>query len=312
MSKNKFSRRQALKAGGLLASSLAVGNVVRAADKNHAGSFSKDEVVFITGAARGIGLATAESFAREGVNVVIFDVAAPVEGLKYALSTPQDLETAKSKVESYGAKCIAIKGDVRSTAQLNEAVSECIDRFGRIDYLVANAAVVNMGPLDTLDDEVMQSMLDVNVGGVAKTIRAVVPVMKKQKRGRIVTLASTAGRGGSPYFSVYSATKFGVIGLTKSVAMELGSFNITCNAICPTGIRTKMLLNDHILNVWAYQNPTEEGMDELIRGFHTLPVGMLDPEDIAAMVKFLCSKEGAYLSGAILDVNAGWTAKNMA
>lgn len=309
----KISRREAIKAGGLLASSLVVGSLSYASSTDtEPTEENSGETVFITGAARGIGLATAEVFAKSGVNVVIYDIASQIDGIEYPLASQQDLEKAKTQVESHGVKCLAIQGDVRSSEQLDKAVSKCISTFGRIDYLVANAGVVHMGAHEEIADNILELMLAVNVGGVAKTIRAVIPVMKKQESGRIVTLASTAGRGGSPYFSVYSATKFGVIGLTKSIAMELGQYNITCNAICPTGTRTDMLLNDHILQTWVPDNPTEEGISEAFRGGHPLPVGLLEPADIASMAKFLCSKEGAYLSGAILDTNAGWTAKNMA
>src|SRR5687768_4965742 len=123
MSDKKLNRRTALKAGGLLASSLAVGKLSYGANKNIQASDNKNEVVFITGGARGIGLATAEVFAKSGVHVVIFDVVSQVEGVQYPLATLQDLQQAKNKIESYGVKCLTIKGDVRSTEQLNEAVS---------------------------------------------------------------------------------------------------------------------------------------------------------------------------------------------
>src|SRR5687768_9060750 len=186
MASKKLTRRAALKAG-FLASSLAATKLSYGADKIDQPDI-KNEVVFITGGARGIGLATAEVFAKTGVNVVIYDIVSQIESVQYPLASQQDLEKAKTKIESYGVKCLAIKGDVRSTSQLDDAVSKCMATFGQIDYLVANAAVVNMGPLESTSDDIMESMLAINVGGVAKTIRAVAPIMKKQGRGRIVTL----------------------------------------------------------------------------------------------------------------------------
>jgi NAD(P)-dependent dehydrogenase (short-subunit alcohol dehydrogenase family) len=312
MKSKKYTRRDVLKASGLSLAALTLPAVAAGAKEFSRNSQKIERVAFVTGGARGIGLKIAETFAGQGVHVVIFDIASQINSIKYPLSTKEDLLNAERKIGALGVKCLAIQGDVRNLEDLTAAVDKTIAAFGRLDYVIANAAVTRIGLAESYDAEIVTDMLEVNTGGVLKTIQAVIPVFKKQKSGRIVTLSSVAGRGGAYLFSLYAASKWAVIGLSKTIAQELGSYNVTCNTICPTLVRTPMVDNEHILQGMNRENPTIEGATDFFRGMHTLPVGILEPKEIADAVKFLCSDEASHISGIVLDVSAGYTAGNTA
>ncbi|MGD2034188.1 MAG: SDR family NAD(P)-dependent oxidoreductase [Bacteroidales bacterium] len=312
MKGNKFTRRDVIKTSGLSLAAMAVPSALTSTGSRQKRSPKKGRVAFITGGARGIGLKTAETFAKDGADIVLFDIADQIPGIRYPLSTPADLDKAKKKIEALGSKCLAIRGDVRNMSDLNKAVQRTVDEFGRLDFLVANAAVTQVGPAESYDDAIIRDLLAINVGGVLKTIQAAIPVFRNQRSGRIVAMSSVAGRGGAFMFSLYSASKWGVIGLAKTIAQELGGLNVTCNVVCPTLVRTPMLENDHILKGINPGNPTIEGAAGFIKGMHTLPVGVLDPKEIADAINFLCSDETTHVSGMVLDVSAGYTAGNTA
>jgi NAD(P)-dependent dehydrogenase (short-subunit alcohol dehydrogenase family) len=312
MKTKKFTRRDIIKVSGLSLAALSVPSVLTRAAGTSQNPENDERVAFITGGARGIGLRVAEHFAKDGINVVIYDIADQIDSVKYPLSTTEELEKARQLVESAGVKCLAIKGDVRNLSDLKKAVNKTIDTFGRLDFLIANAAVTQMGEAESFENDIIEDMMAINVGGVLKTIQAAIPVFKKQNSGRIVTMSSVAGRGGAYMFSLYSATKWGVIGLAKTIAQELGRYNVTCNAVCPTMVKTHMVMNSHMLNGFNPDNPTIEGISEFFRGEHTLPVGALDPNEIANTVLYLCSDQATFISGSVIDVSAGYTARNNA
>jgi len=273
------------------------------------GEFS-GKTAFITGGARGIGLACAKEFARHGANVVIFDVAEQIDSVMYPLASLSDLDTAKKEIEWLGANCLAIQGDVRSREAQEKAVKQTVNRFGSVDFLVANAGVTHVGQLEAFDEASTDTVIDINLGGVIKSAQAVLPVMKKQKSGRIVIMASVTGRMGSAQFPIYSSTKWGVIGLAKSIALAAGKENITCNAVCPTIVHTKLLDNDYVLKNMVPQNPSWDALDGFIKKvFHVLPVGGYDTSHVAGSVKFLCSEQAGLISGEVIDIGAGANAR---
>ncbi len=260
---------------------------------------------FITGGARGIGLSCAEALAAAGADIVLYDVAGQIEHVKYPLATAEDLAAAKTRIEALGVKCVAVQGDVRDGARQKTAMQEAAATFGGVDFVIANAGITQVGPLDIFSDAEIDVVLDVNLAGAMKTLQAAIPIMREQKSGRIVLMSSITGRRGSEYFPVYSASKWGMIGLAKSTARLLAKSNVTCNAVCPSLVRTKLLDNDYILGTMIPNNPTIEAADAGARQMHLLPVGLYGPEHVANTVKFICSDAAAYISGDVFDIAAG-------
>lgn len=309
---NQLSRRQMVKNSGLAmagisTTSLAMTNPAPTTSKQQAG-----KVALITGGARGIGRAIAVALAKEGANIVICDIAAQMSTIAYPMGSSDDMTMTKKLVEAEGVKCLSMQADVRSSADLNKVVAQTITDFGRLDMVIANAGIANMGFVEQMEDDAWEDVIAVNLVGVARTLKATIPQLRKQNAGRIVVIASVSGRGGSPGMSAYNSSKWGAIGLTKSVAGEVGNNNITCNAICPTAIDTPMLQNDFVRKLWSPINPTPAGLNERMKGSHLLPVGLLDPKEIANAAVFLCSPQANFITGVALDVAAGSTARNTA
>lgn len=316
MKKNKsqlgISRRKMLQIGGLAAGGIGTGTLAKASAEMNMNDQEAKKVAFITGGARGIGRAIAVELAKEGHDIALFDIADQMNTVPYPMSNSNDMDLTTKKVEAQGVKCIQLKGDVRSSKDLNRTLKQTLDTFGRLDIVIANAGIANMGMIEQMTDDAWEDVIGVNLIGVARTLKATIPHLRKQKEGRIVVIASVSGRGGSPGMSAYNSSKWGVIGLTKSVAGEVSKANITCNAICPTAIATPMLENEFVRNLWSPSNPTSEGIDQAMKGSHLLPMGMLDPIEIANAVVFLCSEKAKAITGIAMDVAAGSTARNNA
>jgi NAD(P)-dependent dehydrogenase (short-subunit alcohol dehydrogenase family) len=330
-----MSRRGALGAfASASAAGVASGLGVKADDKPGKappGTFRGREAL-VTGAARGIGRATALAFASEGADVAICDVAEPVEHIPYPMGSLEELHQTKAQVEALGVRCFAAKIDVRLRWQVEALVKDVERELGPVEFCIANAGVVAWGALSEVTDEAWRAVIDTNVTGVANTIRAVLPGFKARRRGRIVTLASSAGEGGIANIPAYVASKWAVIGLTKSVALEMGPHGVTANAVCPTGVRTPMLLlakrsqtprskpgdpptDVEIFETMAGRPHTDEEIyeevdAELLRA-HALPVGLLDPKDVADGIIVLSSEKSRYISATALDIQAGGNARNV-
>ena len=197
-------------------------------------------VAFITGGARGQGRAHALALAAEGANVVVADAPRPMN-LTYPLGTEDDLRGTAKEIEELGGLCLPIVLDVRDAAAVSAAFEETVSSLGSLDILVANAGVVSTGPLEQVTDEIWRQLVDTNLTGVFHTLRAAIPVMRRQRFGRIVVTSSMGGRMGIPELGAYNATKWGVIGLAKSLALEVAKEGITVNVICPTTVHTPMV-----------------------------------------------------------------------
>ena len=200
------------------------------------------KVVFITGAARGQGRAHARRFAAEGANVIAVDVCAPVlPDLGYAAATEDDLAETGRLVEQAGRGCVARVADVREQAGLDAAVAEGLDRFGRLDIVVANAGIASYHLVTEIPEEHWAAVLDVNLTGVWRTVKAAVPPMVSAGNGGAITFTSSAaGLRGYPYLGHYAATKHGLVGLAKSLALELGPDGIRVNTVHPGAVDTPM------------------------------------------------------------------------
>ena len=307
-STSSVSRRSVLAA----ATTAAVGVTAvsgRAAAQEAKGDLA-GKTAFVTGAARGIGRACAEALAARGANIILFDIAKQIEDVPYPLASEQDLADTKNAIEAYGVGCLSISGDVRDLDAQTNAVESGLLQFGRVDIAIANAGITQIGAIESFSEDELSLVIDINLKGVVKTIQAVTPVMRSQEHGRIVLMSSVTGRAGSANFPIYSATKWAVIGLAKSTAMALAKSNVTCNAVCPTLVHTKLLDNDYILSqIVPGQTLTFEQFNEGAKGRHLLPVGLYEPSHVGDAVSFLCSDAASLISGEVVDIGAGLNAQ---
>ena len=315
------TRREIIKGTAMTATGMVLGSMAakstsaqqpieQETDNNSESKSLSGQVAIITGAARGIGRATAIELARQGADIVLLDIADPqgVENISdYRLANSDELNKAVELVEAEGVQAIPIVADVRNLDRLKEAAKTTIDRFGKIDILVANAGIAIWSPFDQMQPEQWQDVIDVNLTGVANSMWAVIPQMQKQQSGKIITLTSIGGRMGVPGVANYASTKWAVIGLTKTVALELGEDNITVNAVAPTAVNTPLYRSEGQYNSTGMNSFAEQ--DEAMLGFHALPVPAVEPEDIANAIAFLASDKARYVSGLVLDVAAGGNAR---
>ncbi|MDJ0513582.1 MAG: SDR family NAD(P)-dependent oxidoreductase [Methyloceanibacter sp.] len=298
------SRRSALlggAAGALVAAAAVVGGTQPT--KAQSAGDMQGKTAFITGGARGIGLASADELARAGANIVIYDIAQDLPSVNYALSTDQDLAKAKAQIEGHGVMCMSIKGDVRDRAALAKAVAQTVSQFGSLDHMCVNAGVTQVGSVDELADDAVQTVIDINLTGAVRTVQAAVPVMRDQKSGSIVVISSILGRRANEWYSVYSATKWAVIGLAKATSLAVAPHGVTCNVICPTLVRTP--LAESLIPAFSPENPTWEAVEDIMRELNPLPVAAYKPEDVARLVRFFASDDARLISGEVFNLDGG-------
>ena len=267
--------------------------------------------MFITGAARGVGRATAIAFADAGYDVALGDICAPIEVCPYPLATPDDLEASAERCRSLGSRVVAMAVDVRRPEEIEAAVRRVRDELGPIDVLVNNAGVV--GPAGVaaheLSEEAWAFVVDIDLGGVWRCSKAVLPDMVARRSGTVVNVASTAGLVAFPLFANYVAAKHGVIGLTRALALDYAPYSVRVNAVCPTSVRDEPRLDSAMLKGVA--NMLGVGVDDyeaLSLPHH--PLGsLIDAADVAAAILWLASDAAARITGAIVPVDAGFTAR---
>ena len=272
------------------------------------------KVALITGGARGQGRSHAITFAREGADIVVCDLAAQIETVPYTMSDPDDLSETVKLVEEQDRRCVAMQADVRDTAQVKSVVDRAIAEFGQVDILIANAGIVAPVPLIDISDQAWSDMVETDLTGVFKSIRAVAPYMIERRSGRIIATSSMVGKTGVPGLAHYVAAKWGVIGLVKSAALEFGQYGITVNAVCPTNVDTPMIQNPAMYSLFApdIQNPTR---DDVVPGFtslNALPIPWVQVQDISEGMLYLAAESGRYVTGETLTIAAGWNANNAA
>ena len=272
------------------------------------------KVAFITGAARGQGRSHALRFAAEGADVVLCDLGGDdLETVGYTLPTREDLEETKRLVEGIGRRALAFPVDVRDGEQLIDAADQALHAFGAIDVLVVNAAICTFSELAAMSRRVWDETVDVNLGGAFNTVRAVLPSMIERRSGSVVATASMAGRAGWEALGHYAASKWGLIGLIKSLALEVASYGITANVICPSGVNTPMANNERSFRLFRpdLENPTVDDVLPALAAMNVIPVPWVEPDDISDAVLFLASEEASGITGATLAVAAGASARNI-
>jgi NAD(P)-dependent dehydrogenase (short-subunit alcohol dehydrogenase family) len=259
----------------------------------------KGKTAFITGAAHGQGRATAIALAKEGVNIIAFDIAQTLSYPGYTLGSSNEMKTLVTECESHGVRCLAITGDVRVDDDIVKAVTESQLVFKRIDILFNNAGICAYGLAHELTEKEWDIMLDINLKGPWLVARRIIPLMIEQKSGVIINNSSIAGLRGMGRLSHYAASKWGLTGLTKSWAIELAPYNIRVVSIHPTGVNTPM--NDGLA---ALEGTTPKEIAERSAG-NLINVPWVEAEDVANAVVFLASEKSRFITGSQFVLDAG-------
>jgi 3-oxoacyl-[acyl-carrier protein] reductase len=239
------------------------------------------KVALITGAARGIGKAIALKYAQNGANIAFTDLQIDENG-----------ENTKKELESYGVKVLALASNAASFEEAHKVVEDIVKEFGKLDILVNNAGITKDGLMMRMSEQQWDMVININLKSAFNYVHAVTPVMMRQKSGAIINMSSVVGVGGNAGQANYSASKAGMIGLTKSIAQELGSRGIRSNAVAPGFIITEMTgkLPDEVKKQWAEQIPLRRGGT---------------PQDVADVCLFLASDLSSYVTGQVISVCGG-------
>ncbi len=267
------------------------------------------KVAFITGAARGQGRSHAVRLAGEGADIIAVDICRTFENSPALGATAEDLAETAGLVKNLGRRIITAEVDVRDGTALQAAVDSGVEQLGRLDIIAANAGIGTTGvKLDRMSEDLWQEMIDVNLSGVWKSVKAGVPHMLAGGRGgSIILTSSVAGTKAYPHTGHYVAAKHGVVGLMRSFAVELGQHSIRVNSVHPTHVNSPMLMNEKTYRMFRpdLENPGQADLEPICRTFHMLPIPWVEVEDISNAVLFLASDEARYITGVTLPVDAG-------
>ena len=267
------------------------------------------KVAFITGAARGQGRSHAVRLAEEGADIIAIDILHDVEGA-LPMATPDDLAETVKLVEAQDRRIIATQADVRDLDGLKAAVDAGVEELGRLDIVVANAGIASMGgPVEKMSQDNWKHTIDINLTGLWNTARVAIPHMiAGGQGGAIVLTSSVGGMHAMPNMSHYVSAKHGVIGLMRSLAVELGQHNIRVNSVLPTNVNTPMFMNEGTFKMFRpdLENPTAADVEPIAAQFmHVLPHGWIEPEDVSNAILFLASDESRYITGVPLPIDLG-------
>lgn len=247
----------------------------------------ENKTAIITGAGSGMGKAMAMLFAKEGANVIVSDVR------------KERVDAVTKEITDEGGKALGIVTNVAKETDVETMISKTINTFGGIDIVVNNAGVMDdFTPVADVTDELWNKVLGVNLTGPMYICRAAVKQMLKQGKGAIVNVSSIGGLNGARAGVAYTASKHGLIGLTKNIGFMYGTKGIRCNAICPGGVNT---------NIMEGANPNKFGMDRMSTGIGS-NIKTAEPSEIAELALFLASEKASNVNGAVVVADGGWTA----
>ena len=263
---------------------------------------------FITGAARGQGRSHAVRFAEEGANIIGVDVSTQIETVPYPTAQPGDLEETVRLVEAAGGRMLASEVDVRDLPGLTKAADDGAKEFGRIDIVIANAGINTMAPTLEMDEAMWQTMIDINLTGVWKTVRAAVPhIVAGDRGGSVVLVSSLAALMTNANIAHYTAAKAGMVGLMQVLAKELAPQNIRVNSVHPTTIATDMVLNDATYKLFRpdLDNPTRQDFEDAAAQMNPLPMPVPESVEITNAIMYLVSDDARYVTGNTHVVDGG-------
>lgn len=264
-----------------------------------AGDGLAGKVALVTGAAHGQGRAAALALARRGVHIAALDVCRNLQEVGYALGQQDELASLAKDCAAVGVECVTHAADVRDAVAVSAAVAQTVSRLGRIDILFNNAGICGYALAHEMTEAQWDAMLDINLKGAWIVARHVMPQMIAQRSGVIINNSSVAGQRGMGRLSHYAASKWGLVGLTKSWAIELAPYNIRVVSLHPTGVNTPM--NDGLA---ALEGLSPREIAERSAG-NLLPAPWIEPEDVAAAVVFLASNQARFITGSGLTLDAG-------
>ncbi len=262
------------------------------------------KVAIVTGGARGNGFASAKLMAQEGADIVIADICEDMATIPYRMSTVDSMGQAVEELKGLGRKALGIKCDVRKADQVEAMVQQTMDEFGKIDILVNNAGNSSMVAVSEMDEATWDEVLDTHLKGTFLCSRYVVPNMIEQHSGKVVSISSVGGIRGFGLGAHYCAAKHGIIGFTKSLAMETADHNINVNVVCPGTVWTPMMQG-----VAEYFGMTEEDAKPQFLAGQSFQDREITPEDIGRAVLWLVSEDSRCITGNQILVDAGWTCR---
>lgn len=254
------------------------------------------KVAVITGSTSGIGLGIAQGFARDGINVMINGFAEQAV-----------IDSILEELRSYGVKAEYHGADMTQPAQIRDLIEQTKAHFGSVDILVNNAGIQKVSPIDEFPEDAWQAIVDINLSSAFHTTKAALPIMRESGWGRVINVASAHGLVASPFKSAYVAAKHGIMGLTKTTALECAEQNITCNAICPGYVMTP-LVEKQVKDTAQARGISEEQVktDVMLKAQWTKK--FVEVEELAATALFLCSNGAQNITGTHINVDGGWTA----
>lgn len=268
----------------------------------------EDKVVFISGVARGQGRSHAVRFAAEGARIIGIDACRDLDHVPYPLATEEDLAETGRLIEAAGGASHLGIADVRDRAAMRSHVAAGVDRFGRLDVIMANAGVYTAAPVQFCSDEAFEEAIAINLTGVYKTVRASLRFMLEAGNGgAIIVTSSTAGSRGFYGAPAYVAAKHGVVGFMRSLALELAPAGIRVNSIHPTSVSTPMIRNDAFTRMARYdlEAPTEQDVIDFLTPQQPLGIPWVEASDISDAVLWLASDEARYVTGIELPIDGG-------
>ncbi|OGT27035.1 MAG: hypothetical protein A2Z17_01450 [Gammaproteobacteria bacterium RBG_16_66_13] len=262
------------------------------------------KVAIVTGGARGNGFAAATCLAEEGANIAIADICADMETIPYKMSTMESMNESVEKLRGMGVKALGVKCDVSKSADVQAMVAKVLEVFGKIDILVNNAGNTSMTAIAEMEEQAWDEVLDVHLKGMFLCCRYVLPHMIEQHSGNVVSISSVGGQRGFGMGGHYCAAKHGIIGLNKSIAMEVADHGIRANCVCPGTVWTPMMQG--IAAFFGMEGDT--GKDQFFAG-HLIKDPEVSAMDIGRAVRWLVTDEARCITGNMITVDAGWTAK---
>lgn len=267
------------------------------------------KVVLISGVARSQGRSHALRFAQEGADVIGFDVLDEIKGSPSPPATQADMDETVQQVEALDRRIIATRADVRDWAAVKAAVDDGVAQLGRLDVVLGNAGVFTAPSLaEDMEDDIFLDTLDINVAGVWRTAKAAIPHLKKNAHGgSIIMTSSVAGLMGYPNFAHYVASKHAVVGLMRTLAVELAPHGIRVNSVHPGSVNTVMVMNDTLARLFRpdLENPTTDDFLAVSGQMNPMGAPLLEAYDISNAMVFLASDEARYITGVTLPVDAG-------